>query len=163
MIERPVAARLTVSSKQSRIQNEEQQRMAVRLVKIAVVYLLIGLTLGVGMGMTHNFMFRSVHAHINLIGWASMALAALVFHVFPETARTRLATIWFWTYNISIPVGLGGLALVMAGQTWAEPALIAGQMGIWASGVMFAINIFWALRAKTAEDGTVPHSSVAAR
>ena len=137
--------------------------MTVRLIKIAVVYLVIGLTLGVGMGMSHNFMFRSVHAHINLIGWASMALAALVFHVFPETARTRLATIWFWTYNIAIPVGLGGLALVMSGYKWAEPALIAGQMGIWASGLIFAINVFWALRSKNAEDDAIARSAVTAR
>ncbi len=103
--------------------------MTVRLVKLAVVYLVIGMTLGVGMGMTHNFLFRSAHAHVNLLGWVSLALAALVFHVFPETARTRLATVWFWTYNVCLPVGLGGLALVMAGHTWAEPALDRRPIG----------------------------------
>ena len=123
--------------------------MTVRLIKLAVVYLVIGMTLGVGMGMSHNFLFRSVHAHVNLLGWVSLALAALVFHVFPETARTRLATVWFWTYNVCFPVGLGGLALVMAGHTWAEPALIGRPY--WASGprgLMFAINVLWTLRAK---------------
>jgi hypothetical protein len=137
--------------------------MTVRLIKLAVVYLVIGMTLGVGMGMTHNFLFRSAHAHINLLGWVSLALAALVFHVFPETARTRLATIWFWTYNVCLPVGLGGLALVMAGHRWAEPALIVGQMGIWASGVMFAVNVFWALRSKNAEPATMTPSPAAIR
>jgi hypothetical protein len=137
--------------------------MTIRLIKIAVVYLVIGLTLGVGMGLTHNFMFRSAHAHINLIGWASMALAALVFHVFPETARTRLATIWFWTYNLSIPIGFGGLVLVMSGQKWAEPALIAGHMGIWLAGLMFAINVFWALRSKNTVSATMAPSPAAAR
>ena len=137
--------------------------MTVRLIKLAVVYLVIGMTLGVGMGMSHNFLFRSVHAHVNLLGWVSLALAALVFHVFPETARTRLATIWFWTYNVCLPVGLGGLALVMAGHTWAEPALIVGQLGIWASGLMFAVNVFWALRSKNAAPATMAPSPAAAR
>ena len=137
--------------------------MTVRLIKLAVVYLVIGMTLGVGMGMSHNFLFRSVHAHVNLLGWVSLALAALVFHVFPETARTRLATVWFWTYNVCFPVGLGGLALVMAGHTWAEPALIGGQLGIWASGVMFAINVLWTLRAKKPEPATMTPSPAAAR
>jgi hypothetical protein len=136
--------------------------MTVRLIKIAVVYLVIGMSLGVGMGTTHNFLFRSVHAHVNLLGWASIALAALVFHVFPETARTRLANIWFWTYNVSVPVGLGGLALVMAGYTWAEPALIIGQLGIWAGGLIFALNVFLALRAKSADDATTMARSPAA-
>jgi len=137
--------------------------MTVRLIKLAVVYLVIGMTLGVGMGMSHNFLFRSVHAHVNLLGWVSLALAALVFHVFPETARTRLATVWFWSYNVCFPVGLGGLALVMAGHTWAEPALIVGQLGIWASGVMFAVNVLWTLRAKKSEPATMVPSPAAAR
>ena len=123
--------------------------MTVRLIKLAVIYLVIGMTLGVGMGMSQNFLLRSVHAHVNLLGWASLALA-LVFHVFPETARTRLAAVWFWTYNLSVPVGLGGLALFLAGYAWAEPALIVGQLGIWAGGLMFAINVFWVLRTKGA-------------
>src|SRR5262249_40876263 len=117
--------------------------MTARLIKLAVIYLVIGMSLGVGMAMSQNFLLRSVHAHVNLLGWASLALPALVFHVFPETARTRLATAWFWTYNLSVPIGLGGLALFLLGYSWAEPALIVGQLGIWAAGLMFAINVFW--------------------
>ena len=119
--------------------------MTARLIKLAVIYLVIGVSLGVGMAMSQNFLLRSVHAHVNLLGWASLALPALVFHVFPETARTRLATAWFWTYNLSVPIGLGGLALFLLGYSWAEPALIVGQLGIWAAGLMFAINVFWAV------------------
>jgi hypothetical protein len=135
--------------------------MAVRLIKLAVVYLVIGMTLGVGMGMTHNFLFRSVHAHVNLLGWASLALAALVFHVFPETARTKLATVWFWTYNLSLPIGLGGIALVLTGHKWAEPVLIVSQLGIWSAGLMFAINVFWALRSKAAAPAAMARTPAA--
>jgi hypothetical protein len=135
--------------------------MTVRLIKLAVVYLVIGMTLGIGMGMTHNFMFRSVHAHVNLLGWASLALAALVFHVFPETARTRLATAWFWLYNLSLPIGMAAIALVLSGHTWAQPALIVSQIGIWVAGLIFAINVFWALRAKAGEPATMARSPAA--
>jgi hypothetical protein len=135
--------------------------MTVRLIKLAVVYLVIGMTLGIGMGMTHNFLFRSVHAHVNLLGWASLALAALVFHVFPETARTRLATAWFWLYNLSLPVGMAAIALVLCGHKWAAPALIVSQIGIWVAGLMFATNVFWALRAKAAEPAAMARSPAA--
>jgi uncharacterized integral membrane protein len=120
--------------------------MPFRLIKLAVVYLVVGLTLGIAMGMTHNFSLRSVHAHVNLLGWASLALAALVFQVFPETARTRLAMLWFWTYNVSLPIGLGALALVVSGHAWAMPVLIVSQFGIWGAGMVFAINVLWTLR-----------------
>ena len=137
--------------------------MTVRLIKLAVVYLVIGMTLGIGMGMTHNFLFRSVHAHVNLLGWASLAIAAVVFHVFPETARTRLATVWFWLYNVSLPVGMAAIALVLSGHKWAEPALIASQIGIWVAGATFAINVFWALRTKKSQSTAMATSPAAAR
>jgi hypothetical protein len=137
--------------------------MTVRLIKIAALYLVVGMTLGVGMGLTHNFLFRSVHAHINLLGWASIAVAALVFHGFPETARTRLATAWFWTYNLSVPLCLGGLAFVISGHTWAAPALGVGELGVWSSGVIFAVNLFWVLRSTSEKPAVMTPSPAAAR
>jgi len=146
-------SRKTASPKTTSEKNHQGKTMTVRLIKLAVIYLVIGMSLGLGMGISQNFLLHSVHAHVNLLGWASLALAALVFHVFPETARTRLATIWFWTYNLSVPIGLGGLALFLLGLTWAEPVLIVGQLGIWAAGAMFAINVLWALRASDLPGG----------
>jgi FtsH-binding integral membrane protein len=146
-----------------RVSTEEQENMTIRLIKIAAIYLVIGMTLGVGMGISHNFLFRSVHAHINLLGWASIAVAALVFHVFPDTARTRLATAWFWTYNLSVPLCLAALALVISGHTWAAPALVAGELGIWSSGVIFAVNLFWALRSKELTSATLATSPASLR
>src|SRR5262245_14050657 len=81
---------------------QKRNGMTIRLIKLAVIYLVIGMTLGISMGITHDFLFRAVHAHVNLLGWASLALAGLVFHVFPDLARTRLATVWFWLYNLSM-------------------------------------------------------------
>jgi hypothetical protein len=132
--------------------------MTIRLIKLAVIYLVIGMTLGISMGITQDFLFRAVHAHVNLLGWASLALAGLVFHVFPDLARTRLATVWFWLYNISMPVGMFALALFLKGYTWAEPVLIVSQLLIWASGCLFAFIVLWNLRAAHA-----PATSAAAK
>jgi cbb3-type cytochrome oxidase subunit 1 len=124
--------------------------MTIRLIKLAVVYLVIGMTLGIAMGISHDFLLRPVHAHINLLGFAALAIAAFVFHAFPDLARTRLATAWFWLYNVAMPVGLAALALTLNGHTWAEPALIVGQFLIWAAGCLFAIMVLWNLRAARA-------------
>ena len=124
--------------------------MTIRLIKLAVLYLVLGMTMGIGMGMSQNFLLRPVHAHVNLLGFAVLAIAAFVFHAFPDLARTRLATAWFWLYNISMPVGLGALALVLNGKMWAEPALIVGELLLWASGCLFAVLVVWNLRAEAA-------------
>jgi hypothetical protein len=122
--------------------------MTIRLIKLAVLYLVLGMTMGIAMGMSHDFLLRPVHAHVNLLGFAVLAIAAFVFHAFPDLGRTRLAIVWFWLYNIAMPVGLGALALVLNGKMWAEPALIVGELLLWASGCLFAIMVLWNLRAE---------------
>src|SRR5215813_13285570 len=122
--------------------------MTIRLIKLAVLYLAVGMSLGIFMGISHDFLLRPVHTHVNLLGFSVLAIAAFVFHAFPDLARTRLATAWFWLYNIAMPVALGALALVLNGKMWAEPVLIVGQLLIWASGCLFAILVVWNLRAE---------------
>jgi hypothetical protein len=127
--------------------------MTVRLIKLAVIYLMVGMTLGIVMGITGDFQLRGVHAHVNLLGWATLALAAIVFHIFPELARTRLATVWFWTYNISLPIALAALALMLSGHAWATPGVKIGHTIVWVSGVLFAVNVLWSLRTRREPEG----------
>jgi len=124
--------------------------MTIRLIKLAVLYLAAGMSLGIFMGISNDFLLRPVHAHVNLLGFAVLAVAAFVFHAFPDLARTRLATAWFWLYNVAMPVGLAALALTLNGHMWAEPALIVGQLLIWASGCLFAVIVLWNLRGERA-------------
>jgi hypothetical protein len=63
------------------------------LIKIAAVYLVAGVTMGIVMGITHEFVLAPVHAHINLLGWATLALMGVVYHVHPAAAETRLAAV----------------------------------------------------------------------
>src|SRR5262245_243954 len=121
--------------------------MTIRLIKLAVLYLVVGMTMGIAMGISHDFLLRPVHAHVNLLGFAVLAIAAFVFHAFPDLARTRLATAWFWVYNIAMPVGMGALALMLYGKTWAVPALIVGALLTWAPGCLFASMVRWNLGA----------------
>ena len=102
--------------------------MTIRLIKLAVLYLVLGMTIGIGMGISNDFLLRPVHAHVNLLGFAVLAVAAFVFHAFPDLARTRLATAWFWLYNIAMPVGLGapGQGRVQHRQDREAQAPVAG-------------------------------------
>ncbi len=46
-----------------------------RLIQIAVVYMVLGLRLGFAMGIAGDFSFSSVHSHVLLLGWTTMAIA----------------------------------------------------------------------------------------
>ncbi|HYD95829.1 MAG TPA: hypothetical protein VEC01_10930 [Noviherbaspirillum sp.] len=114
--------------------------------KLAVLYLIVGVGLGIAMGASENFTMRPVHAHINLLGWTTMALAGLVYSVFPEAGASRLAKIHFWLNNISLPVMAIALALVLSGARQVVPVLAASEILAAAGILVFAANIFLNLR-----------------
>jgi hypothetical protein len=114
--------------------------------KLAVLYLMIGVALGIIMGASENFTLRSVHAHINLLGWATMALAGLIYSVFPQAGQSRLAKVHFWLHNIALPVLLVSLTFLMLGNKQVVP-LLGGAEIIAAIGIIvFAANIFLNLK-----------------
>ena len=71
--------------------------------RLAVVYLLVGAVLGVAIGASENFELRSVHSHVSLLGWTTVALAELIYRAFPEAGASRLARVHFWLYNLAVP------------------------------------------------------------
>lgn len=114
--------------------------------KLAVVYLIAGIGLGIAMGASEDFTLRPVHAHINLLGWATMALAGLIYSVFPQAGMSRLARVHFWLNNISLPVMAIALAFVLTGARQVIPVLAAAEIVASIGIVVFAANIFLNLR-----------------
>jgi len=94
--------------------------------KIAVVYLFLGALLGITMGIAQSFTLVPVHAHLLLLGWVSLALAGIVYHLYPLAAQTRLARIHFWLHNVGLPVFMVGLGLMLTGRHELMP-LVAGS------------------------------------
>jgi hypothetical protein len=122
--------------------------MELRFVKIAVVYLVVGGGLGLAMGISGKFQLASVHSHLLLLGWASLALAGLVYHWYPQASATRLARFHFWLHNLGLPVFMIGLALLLTGSEWAMP-LVAGSSSIVMVGLaLFAANVLFNAKAR---------------
>ena len=67
------------------------RRIDIYFLLLAAMSLVAGVVLGIWMGITHDFRFMPVHAHLNLLGWASQALFGLVYRAYPSLARARLA------------------------------------------------------------------------
>lgn len=114
--------------------------------KLAVLYLIVGVAMGIVMGASQDFTLRPVHAHVNLLGWATMALAGLIYSVFPLAGSSRLGRAHFWLANLSLPLMSGALALVVHGQGQFVPVLVAGEILAALGILVFAANIFLNLR-----------------
>ena len=50
--------------------------LGVSLVKVASVYLVLALLLGLWMSIRKDFTLLPVHSHVALLGWAAMAITA---------------------------------------------------------------------------------------
>lgn len=58
----------------------------------AATCLLVGVSFGIAMGIAHDFHLAPVHAHLNLLGWTSLALMGLTYRAWPALAQFGLST-----------------------------------------------------------------------
>ena len=104
--------------------------MSARMIKLAALYLVLGVTMGIVMGIAHEFVLAPVHAHINLLGFATLEIVGLVYHAYPAAAQTRLATAHFWIHNTALPVFMVGLGFALTGHDGFVPVTIVGALGV---------------------------------
>lgn len=114
--------------------------------RVAVVYLMAGVALGIAMGISGNHALFGVHAHINLLGWASLALIGLIYQQLPALGRNRLANIQFWMHNIGLPVMMLGLTGRLLGHEAFAPALGVGALIVGVAVALFGINLLFVSR-----------------
>jgi cbb3-type cytochrome oxidase subunit 1 len=117
------------------------QAHAKRWLFAAVIYLCVGVTMGVYMGASHDHSLFPVHAHINLLGWVSLALIGVIYHFFPLAGASRLATVQFWLHNVALVVMMTALGLYLKGNAALGPVIAAGSMGLLAAVFLFAGNV----------------------
>jgi hypothetical protein len=121
-------------------------RPGVIWIKAAVIYFIMGVGLGIYMGASGDHLLVPVHAHFNLLGWASLALIGLVYLQFPLAGAHRLARVQFWLHNGGLLAAMVLLIAFLRGNTGLDPLLGLASIVIGASVVLFAINVFQRIR-----------------
>jgi len=122
------------------------RRLARLWLLIAVTYLLVGACFGVYMGATQQFTLVAVHAHINLLGWASMALAGLIYDRFPQAGGSTLGVVHFWMHNLTLPVLMVLLGLFLSGSAGLGPVVGVVSVVMLLTLVVFAVNLYTNLK-----------------
>ena len=110
--------------------------------RLAVVWFVAGVALGVAMAASHNHGMFPVHAHINLLGWVSMALFAAFYRSTPAAAASPLARWHFWAYVPGHFVMMVTLAMLYAGNAAVEPVLAIASVAV-AAGVLLFAAVVW--------------------
>ncbi|RKN66023.1 cytochrome-c oxidase [Paenibacillus ginsengarvi] len=115
--------------------------MARKMIVGSTFYFVIGVVMGMAMSMTENYTLSPVHAHINLLGWVSLALGGLMYHQFPDAARSRLGKWHFWLHMLGIPLMMAGLAcMLLTGSTVFVALVSVGGVCVVVGTILFSIN-----------------------
>lgn len=124
------------------------KRVDVYFLLLACLLLICGATLGIVMGAREDFQLAPVHAHLNLAGWASLALFGLTYRAYPEIAGTALARYHFiisGTASVLLPIGIGFAVLRNS------PGLAMAASPLWLIGVLiYLAQLIRLLRPRSA-------------
>ncbi|MCR9213110.1 MAG: cbb3-type cytochrome c oxidase subunit I [Proteobacteria bacterium] len=116
--------------------------LAEKFIKSSVVYVILGMIIGIYMAASQDHSQSPTHAHMNLLGWVTMALMGLVYKNWPEVAAAKLANLTFWLAHVTViglSVGIGGL---YAGYPEFEPVAIIASFVAVGNMLLFAFLFF---------------------
>ncbi|MBI5683110.1 MAG: cbb3-type cytochrome c oxidase subunit I [Deltaproteobacteria bacterium] len=121
-------------------------KITVWFIKCAMVYFLLAMLLGIHMAMGGPmYPFMQIHAHFNLLGWISMMIYGVGYHILPRFSgrplySERIAEWHFWLANI----GLIGMALGWLARQYAANTIMLMIFSIIAaiSAFLFVFNMF---------------------
>lgn len=111
---------------------------------IAFVCGICGMLMGMVMGATENFTLMPVHAHLNLLGWVSLAIMGGFYALAGERASNRLAWINLAVSTFGILFCIPALALLLLGDKSVVPFLITGELSLVGGMLLFGANLILA-------------------
>ena len=117
--------------------------------RFGVFALICGVSLGIWMGHNEDFTLRSVHAHINLIGWASMMIFGFFYRLFPDAAVGWAPKAHLILSILGVLLMIPGLTMLMLGNPVLLPALLGGQVLLAIAILIFTFILFRATGGRT--------------
>ena len=118
-------------------------RLCRRYIRVAFVYLSLGLLLGVGMLAFGNDNFQFVHAHMLLVGFVLFLIYGIgykllptMFFGLPRVERIGWAEAQFWLANVGL-IGMLAGAVMPVGLGLDRIAVLFGLVEA-AAGILFA-------------------------
>jgi hypothetical protein len=120
-----------------------------RFIKASLLWLGVGVVLGVGMAVfpAQTLGYRAAHMHANLLGFVSMMIFGVAYHVLPRFATRplhapRLAMLHLWLANTGLFGMVAGWVARSHGVALGIPLLHAGSI-LSAVGAFLFIGNIW--------------------
>lgn len=108
-----------------------------RFMLAAILFVVIGMILGLYMGPSQDFRLVPVHVHLNLVGWATMMLFGLYYRADPQSSASSIAAWHFWIAFVGVILMGAGLTGLYLGNPTFELPTIAGSVSTLVSILIF--------------------------
>lgn len=110
-----------------------------------LIFLLVGMALGIKMSMTRDFAMHGLHAHLNLLGFVVMTLFGLCYRNWPKMQEGKLATVHYLLHTVTVGVALSLLYFILSNMDLAPklgPVMDMILLVTYASVLLFAYLFF---------------------
>jgi hypothetical protein len=112
-------------------------RLDTKFLFLAAIALSVGVGMGIYMGIAHDFSLAPVHAHMNLVGWASLALFGITYRIYPELQERWPAKLHF---ALAAPAAILFPIGIYLSINHQQPLLAIAASLVWAVGVLLFLG-----------------------
>jgi len=118
-------------------------RVSAAFFALGVVCLFIGMMMGAEMGKSEDFTLMPAHAHLNLLGWVTMAIYGIFYALTHASLKPKLAWTNFALAAIGVAAMIPSLALYLpAHDAKFIPGIMVGEIATVLSLLTFAISVY---------------------
>jgi hypothetical protein len=110
--------------------------------RLAVVFVLVGIAMGIGMAMSQNHAIMPAHAHLNLLGWVSLFLFGIYYERRPRLDVSRIALVQVTLWSAGTVVLTVAVAAIHLGYKAADPLAGIASLVVLAAMLLFAYFVF---------------------
>jgi len=118
-------------------------RVSAAFFALGAVCVFMGMLWGMHMGETEDFTTMPAHAHLNLLGWVTMALYGTFYALTHASLKPKLAWANFALSAIGVAVMIPALALYLpARDAKYIPGILVGELATVLSLLVFGVSVY---------------------
>jgi hypothetical protein len=110
--------------------------------RLAVLFIIVGIAMGIGMAASQDHAIMPAHAHLNLLGWVSLFLFGIYYERRPVLDSSRIALVQVGLWSVGTVILTIAVAAIHLGYTAADPIAAIASLVVLAAMPLFAYFVF---------------------
>ena len=124
--------------------------------RAAVLMVIAGMIWGIVMAISQDHSTLPAHAHLNLLGWVSLFLFGIYYHLHPTVDLNPLATRQVWVWIVATIILTIGVGLVHSGHAIGDPIAAVASLVVLADALLFGWLVFRGEPAESTRRSAAP-------